>query len=146
MESPLGSFANIDVEAFLRDTQQRAARFAAAQKEAAAAVGRATAANSHIVVECTAQGGVTRLDIDPRAKRMSVKEMSEAILAAIRDADADLQRQLSAIMGESSGGPDPAMADPDTALAKIAEAQQAFDSMMSDAMGELDKMRRKLGY
>ncbi|MGP3930377.1 YbaB/EbfC family nucleoid-associated protein [Nonomuraea sp. KM88] len=146
MESPLGSFANIDVEAFLRDTQQRAARFAAAQKEAAAVVGRATVANGHIVVECTAQGGVTRLDIDPRAKRMSVKEMSEAILAAIRDAEADLQRQLSAIMGESFGGPDPAMADPDTALAKVAEAQQAFDSMMSDAMGELDKMRRKLGY
>ncbi|WP_165977379.1 YbaB/EbfC family nucleoid-associated protein [Nonomuraea diastatica] len=146
MESPLGSFANIDVEAFLRDSRQRATEFAAAQKEAAAAVGRATAANGHIVVECTAQGGVTRLEIDPRAKRMSVGEMSEAILAAIHDADADLQRQVSTIVGDSFGGMGPAMADPDTALAKVAEAQQAFDRMMSDAMGELDKMRRKLGY
>ncbi|WP_165974565.1 YbaB/EbfC family nucleoid-associated protein [Nonomuraea deserti] len=146
MESPLGSFANIDVEAFLRDSQQRATKFAVEQKEAAAAVGRATASNGHIAVECTMQGGVTRLDIDPRAKRMSVGEMSEAILAAIRDADVDLQRQVSTIVDESFGGVDSAMADPETALAKVAEAQQAFDRMMGDAMGELDRMRRKLGH
>ncbi|TDC10619.1 YbaB/EbfC family DNA-binding protein [Nonomuraea longispora] len=146
MESPLGNFAHIDVEAFLRDSRKRVAGFEAAQKEVAAAVGRATAANGHIVVECTAQGGVTRLEIDPRAKRMSVKEMSAAILAALRDADADLQRQVSAIMGDSFGGMDPAMADPDTAAAKVAEAQQAFDGMMRDAMGELDRLRKKLGH
>ncbi|MEU0564958.1 YbaB/EbfC family nucleoid-associated protein [Nonomuraea sp. NPDC005983] len=146
MDNPLGNFANIDVEAFLRDSEKRVADFAATQKEVEAAVGRATAADGHIAVECTAQGGVSRLAIDPRAKRMSVDEMSEAILAAIRDADADLQRQLSTIMTGSFGGLDPAMGDPDIARAKVAEAQQAFDRMMGDAMGELDRMRKKLGY
>ncbi|MFI7125735.1 YbaB/EbfC family nucleoid-associated protein [Nonomuraea sp. NPDC050153] len=147
MDDPLGNFANIDVEAFLRDSGRRVADFEAAQKEVAAAVGRATAADGLIAVECTAQGGVSRLDIDPRAKRMSVQEMSAAILAAIHDADADLQRRLSEIMtGTFGGGLDPAMGDPDTARAKMAEAQQAFDRMMGDAMGELDRMRRKLGY
>jgi DNA-binding protein YbaB len=147
VDDPLGNFANIDAEAFLRDSEKRVADFAAAQEGVAAAVGRATAADGLIAVECTAQGGVNRLDIDPRAKRMSVHEMSAAILAAISDADADLQRQLSAIMaGAFGGGLDRALGDPDTARAKVAEAQQAFDRMMGDAMGELDRMRRKLGY
>ncbi|WP_433435088.1 YbaB/EbfC family nucleoid-associated protein [Nonomuraea sp. CA-141351] len=146
MEDPLGNFANIDVEAFLRDSERRVADFDEAQKGVAAAVGRATAADGLIAVECTAQDGVSRLDIDPRAKRMSVHEMSAAILAAIRDADADLQYQLSAIMTSVFGGLGPAMGDPETARATMAEAQQAYDRMMSDAMGELDRMRKKLGY
>ncbi|MCA2227578.1 YbaB/EbfC family nucleoid-associated protein [Nonomuraea aurantiaca] len=146
MDNPLGNFANINVEAFLRDSERRVADFAAAQKEVAAAVGQATVADGHITVQCTARGGVTRLDIDPRAKRMSVQEMSEEILAAIHAADADLQRQLSTIMTGSFGGLDPALGDPDPALAKMTEAQHAFDRMMGDAMGELDRMRKKLGY
>ncbi|MEQ4717513.1 YbaB/EbfC family nucleoid-associated protein [Nonomuraea sp. B19D2] len=145
MENPLGNFANIDVEAFLRDSEKRVADFAKAQEEVGAAVGRATTADGLISVECTAEGGVSRLDIDPRAKRMSVHDMSVEILAAIREADADLQRQLSAIMTSSFGGLGEAMGDPDTAQA-LAEAQQAYERMMSDAMGELDRMRKKLGY
>ncbi|MDX3099517.1 YbaB/EbfC family nucleoid-associated protein [Nonomuraea angiospora] len=79
----------------------------------AAAVGRATAADGLVAVECTARGGVSRLDIDPRAKRLSVHEMSAVILAAIRDADADLQRQLSAITTDAfGGGLDRALGDP----------------------------------
>ena len=132
----------MDVDAFLRDSQKRAARFTEAQQRAADAVGRATTADDHIAVECTTSG-VSRLDIDPRAKRMSVEEMSTAILKAIHDADADLKRQLSEIMTESF---DDNILDPEAARAQVEEAQKAFDRMMSDTMGELNRMRKDLGY
>ncbi|MEU7862195.1 hypothetical protein [Nonomuraea sp. NPDC049141] len=136
-----GDFANIDVDAFLRDSQKRAARFAEAQQRAADVVGRATTADDHIAVECTSSG-VSRLDIDPRAKRMSVEEMSAAILKAIHDADADLKRQLSGILTDSFGED---TLNPEAALARVEEAQHAFDRMMSDTMGELNRMRNEFG-
>ena len=132
----------MDVDAFLRDSQKRAARFAEAQQRAADVVGRATTADDHIAVECTTSG-VSRLDIDPRAKRMSVEEMSVAILKAIHDADADLKRQLSEILTDSF---DDNVLDPEAARAQVEEAQKAFDRMMTDTMGELNRMRKDLGY
>ena len=132
----------MDVDAFLRDSQKRAARFTEAQQRAADVVGRATTADDHIAVECTTSG-VSRLDIDPRAKRMSVEEMSVAILKAIHDADADLKRQLSEILTDSF---DDNVLDPEAARAQVEEAQKAFDRMLTDTMGELNRMRKDLGY
>lgn len=136
----------MNVDAFLRDSQKRMARFTEAQKRAADVVGRATTADDHIAVECTASG-VSRLDIDPRAKRMSVEEMSAAILKAIHEADADLKRQLSEILTDSFDGDtlNPT-GDPEAARAQVEEAQRAFDRMMSDTMGELNRMRKEFGY
>lgn len=141
-----GDFANMNIDALLRDSQKRVARFEEAQKRAADVVGRATTADDHIAVECTASG-VSRLDIDPRAKRMSVEEMSAAILQAIHDADADLKRQLSEILTDSFDGDllNPT-GDPEAARAQVEEAQKAFDRMMTDTMGELNRMRKEFGY
>ncbi|MFG1962576.1 hypothetical protein [Nonomuraea sp. NPDC049028] len=141
-----GDFANINVDAFLRDSQKRVARFTEAQERATDAVGRATTADDHIAVECTISG-VSRLDIDPRAKRMSVEEMSAAILKAIHEADADLKRQLSEILTDSFDGDALNLnGDPEAARAQFEEAQRAFDRMMSDTAGELDRMRKEFGY
>ncbi|MEU4233507.1 hypothetical protein AB0F17_55275 [Nonomuraea sp. NPDC026600] len=137
-----GDFANMNVDALLRDSHERVARFEEAQRRAADVVGRATTADDHIAVECTTSG-VSRLDIDPRAKRMSVEEMSAAILKAIHDADADLKRQLSEILTDSF---DENTMNPEAARAQVEEAQKAFDRMMSDTMGELNRMRKEFGY
>ncbi|MGN9845674.1 hypothetical protein ACTMTI_46890 [Nonomuraea sp. H19] len=134
----------MDLEAFLRDAQQRAARFEGAQQRAGELVGRAATAGEQIVVECT-MAGIRRLVIDPRAKRMSVEEMSAAILQAIHAADADLKRQLEVVMTDAFGEVAPSR-EPQAATARIEEAQQAYDRMMEDAMGEMDRLRRKLGY
>ncbi|WP_433513165.1 hypothetical protein ACQP2T_57655 [Nonomuraea sp. CA-143628] len=136
----------MNVDAFLRDSQKRVARFTEAQERATGAVGRATTADDHIAVECTTSG-VSRLDIDPRAKRMSVEEMSAAILQAIHQADTDLKRQLSEILTDSFDGDalNPT-GDPEAARAQVEEAQRAFDRMMTDTMGELNRMRKEFGY
>ncbi|WP_326825309.1 YbaB/EbfC family nucleoid-associated protein [Streptosporangium sp. NBC_01756] len=147
MVDSFGDFANIDIDALLRDSQNRVGRFEEAQKRAADVVGRATAADGQITVECTADAGVSRLDIDPRVKRMSVGAMSETILKAIHDADADLKRQLSEIMKDAFGEDAPDLTGgPDAARARVEEAQTAFDRTMNDAIGELDRIRKDLGY
>lgn len=135
----------MDVDAFLRDAQQRAARFEGAQRRVDEVVGRAATADEQIVAECTVAGGVSRLVIDPRAKRMSVEAMAAAILQTIHEADADLKRQLSEVMTDAFGEAAPSAVS-EAAVGQIEEAQRAYDRMMKDAMGELDRMRRKLGY
>lgn len=142
-----GDFANIDVDKLIGGAQQRMARMQEMQARLADVVGRAEAEQGRIKAAFTATGGLTELEIDPRALRMPAKELAETIRTTVQEAAQDLQRRISALMGEVFGddeNPMKLLENPDAAIDKAKEAQAAYDRTMKDVMGELDAIRRRL--
>ncbi|WP_345431595.1 YbaB/EbfC family nucleoid-associated protein [Actinoallomurus vinaceus] len=111
-------------------------------------VGQAEAAEGRIKATYTMSGGLTGLEIDPRALRMGSKDLADTIRSTVQEAAQDLQRQVAEAMGEVFGEKDNPMklaGDQDAAVAKAKEAQAAYDRTMKDVMGELDAVRKRLG-
>jgi hypothetical protein len=110
-----------------------------AYRRAMAATGRAHDPGKLIVVECTNEG-VTGLEIDPRALRWGAKRLAGTIKTLIAEALADLQRQVAEELDEALGTlPDRAESEK-----MVDDAVAAYDRVMTDAMGELDAIRRRL--
>ncbi|MGW0809475.1 YbaB/EbfC family nucleoid-associated protein [Nonomuraea sp. NPDC002799] len=57
--------------------------------------GRGTAANGQVRAEVLPSGALGGLKIDPRAMRLGADALAEAVLAAARDAGADLSTQMA---------------------------------------------------
>jgi DNA-binding protein YbaB len=141
-----GNFENIDVDKVLRGAGEHFARVEEVQKGMVALVGRARDEDGLVTVEYTS-GGLSELDLNPKAMRLSSGELAEKIKAVVRDAAQDLQEQAGALMGEVFGEEDNPMryADgPDAALQQAREVEAAYNRTFEDVMGELDRISRRL--
>jgi DNA-binding protein YbaB len=140
-----GDFANIDVDKLLGGAKERFARIQEMQERAQELVGSAEGAEGKVRAEFTFTGGLTELVIDPRAMRMSSAELAEVIKTVIAEASADLQRKSTELMSEVYGTDVRELMDPENAIAKAREAQASYDRTMSDVIGQLERMQRRMG-
>ncbi|MEU8799011.1 YbaB/EbfC family nucleoid-associated protein [Spirillospora sp. NPDC048819] len=127
------------VERYQRDMQAQMGEFAKIQESIQAAIGRGEAADGRIVAEYKAQGGLTKLDMDPRAMRMPAAELSEAIREAVNAAAQDFQknvREASAAVFPMTEDPQKA-ADPSAALASLDKLANGFAGQMKELAREL---------
>jgi DNA-binding protein YbaB len=139
-----GDFANIDVEKVLRDAQGRQARIQEMQASMAELVGHATDETGLVSATFTPSGGLTELEIKPRALAQGSQDLAATVKQVIQDAGADLQQKMRAIMTEAFPDHESAL-DKDAAMAKAEEAQDAFNRVMTDGMAELEKIRKRMG-
>jgi DNA-binding protein YbaB len=143
-----GAFANIDVDKLLNGAQERISRVQEMQERLADLAGQAEAAEGRIKATYTMAGGLTGLEIDPRALRMGSKDLADTVRSTVQEAAQDLQRQIAEAMSDVFGEKDNPMnlvGDQNAAVAKAKEAQAAYDRTMQDVMGELDAVRKRLG-
>jgi DNA-binding protein YbaB len=139
-----GDFANIDVDKVLREAQGQQARIQQMQERIAELVGRASDESGLVTATFTAAEGLADLEIKPRALAPGSQELAKTIKQVIQEASADLQAQMRAVMREVFPDHESAL-DKDAAIAKAQEAKDAFDRVMTDAMGELEQIRKRLG-
>lgn len=139
-----GDFANIDVEKVLRDAQGRQTRIQEMQASMAELVGQAADETGLVSATFTPSGGLTELEIKPRAMARGSQDLAATVKQVIQDASADLQQKMRAIMTEAFPDHESAL-DKDAAMAKAQEAQDAFNRVMTDGMAELEKIRKRMG-
>ncbi|MFI0450871.1 YbaB/EbfC family nucleoid-associated protein [Actinomadura sp. 6N118] len=132
-------------EQFQRDMEQNMGDFTKMKERIDEAVGKGEAADGRIYAEFTAKGGLTRLDIDPRALRLPSFELTEEIKAAVNAASADFQtkvREASETMFTMSNDPDKAI-DPSAALASLDKIANGFAGQMKDLARELGLQQQR---
>jgi hypothetical protein len=104
-----------------------------------AAVGRGRAADGLVVAEYRGEGGLTALDLDPRAGRLPLAELAEEIRKAVNEAARDFRDQVRRAAGgvleigeDPERGPDPA-----AALASLDKIANGFAGQLRDLAHEL---------
>lgn len=143
-----GDFANIDIDKLLRESQQRFARAAELQERMANLVGRAESEDGRVTATYTTGGGLTALELDPRAMRMASGELAETIKSVIHAAARNLQEQSQEVMVEVFGedeNPMQFLTDRDALESKAQEMQSTYDRTMNDVMGGLEAVKKRLG-
>ncbi|GAA3471596.1 YbaB/EbfC family nucleoid-associated protein [Nonomuraea roseola] len=141
-----GDFANLDIDKLLKTADEQFARVEEMQATMAALVGRAQDEDG-LVSAAYSSGGLSELELHPKAMRLSSGELAEKVKAVVQDAAADLQRQVNETMGDVFGEEDNPMKfvnDPEAALEQVKNAEAAYNRTFEDVMGELDKIRRRL--
>ncbi|WP_433366021.1 YbaB/EbfC family DNA-binding protein [Streptosporangium sp. CA-115845] len=142
----LGDFANVDVHRFLRDTQRHVAQIEEVQKVTATVVGRARDEDGLITAEY-ASDGLRELELNPKAMRLSSGELAEKVKETVRAAAQDFQERIGQIMETAFGeeaNPMRYLNDPDAVLSQVREAEAVYNRTFEDAMGELDRIGRRL--
>ncbi|MFI6514816.1 YbaB/EbfC family nucleoid-associated protein [Spirillospora sp. NPDC050679] len=132
-------------ERFQRDMESQMGDFTKMQERIKEAVGKGEAAEGRVVAEYRAEGGLTRLDLDPRAMRMASFELSEAIRTAVNAAAADFQtkvREASTPMFGTSNDPEQPL-DPAKALASLDKIANGFAGQMKDLARELGVQQQR---
>lgn len=111
-----------------------------------ALVGRAVSADGRISVGCSGNGGLTELQIDPRALKMGAAELSRTILELAKAAQADLQRQGEEIMQEAFGEQNPAemFRDREKFAESLRTMGDAFSGAMSESLTALNELKRRM--
>jgi DNA-binding protein YbaB len=146
--SEFGDLANLDIEKLVRISEEHSARVKEMQERAVELKGYAESKDRRITVTCTTNGGVSDIDIDPRAMRMPAAEFAETLKALIREANADLQKQLSELMAETYGeaaNPMALVQNQEAVQDRIQQAAAAYDRTLDDAMSELERIAKQLG-
>jgi DNA-binding protein YbaB len=146
--SEFGDLGNLDIDKLIRISKEQSAKVAEMQERAAEIQGRAETKDRRIKVTCTVADGVADIEIDPRAMRMPAEKFAETLKELIREATADLHRQLSELMSETYGdaaNPMNFMRDKEAMQEKIQQAAEAYDRTLDDAMAELERIAKQLG-
>jgi DNA-binding protein YbaB len=146
--SEFGDLANLDIEKLVRISEEHSARVKEMQERAVELKGYAESKDRRISVTCTTNGGVADIDIDPRAMRMPAAEFAETLKALIREANADLQKQLSELMAETYGeaaNPMALVQNQEAVQERIQQAAAAYDRTLDDAMSEMERIAKQLG-
>ena len=95
--TPDGDF---DVAGFLERGEAYLKRMERLQEDMAAVVGRARDEDGLVAAEFGA-GGLTELELHPKAMRLSSGELAERVKEVVRAASADLQRRLGDLMEDA---------------------------------------------
>lgn len=143
-----GDFANINVDKLVNEAQQRFARLSELRERMSTFEGHAQTEDGRIRATYTATGGLTHLHLDPRAMRMGSEELAETIVSVVQQAARDLQEQNHQAMTEVFGedeNPMRYLTDQQAIQDRANEMQRNFNRTMNDVMGELDRVRRRLG-
>jgi DNA-binding protein YbaB len=146
--SEFGDLANLDIERLLRISEEYSAKVQEMQERSADLKGYAESKDRRIKVTCTVSGGVTDIDIDPRAMRMPAANFAETLKTLIHEANADLQSQLSDLMAEIYGADANPLAfeqNRKAAQEKVEAAASMFDRSLGEAMTELERISKQLG-
>ncbi|GLY74748.1 YbaB/EbfC family nucleoid-associated protein [Actinoallomurus iriomotensis] len=146
--SEFGDLANMDIDRLLRISEEYSAKVQEMQERSADLKGHAESKDRRIKVTCTVDGGITDIDIDPRAMRMSAANFAETLKTLIHEANADLQRQLSELMTETYGAEANPLSFKDNqkeAHERVEAAAAMFDRTLEDAMTELSRISKQLG-
>ncbi|MFI0481891.1 YbaB/EbfC family nucleoid-associated protein [Actinomadura sp. 9N215] len=134
-----------DFERFQRDMQEQMGDLTKMKEAIEAAVGRGEAADGRVVAEYRSEGGLTRLDLDPRAMRLSSAELSEEIRTAVNAAAQDFQkkaREASTSMFNVPDDPSKGM-DPAKALASLDKIANGFAGQMRTLAHELGVQQQR---
>ncbi|SDQ42905.1 YbaB/EbfC family nucleoid-associated protein [Thermostaphylospora chromogena] len=137
---------DFDVEGFMRNAEEFSRKAEEMQKKLDTIVGWAQDEDNLVTVEYTSQG-LRELQIHPKAMRMSSGELAELIKEVIQEAVDDLQQRMSEVMSEVFGEEDNPMRlvqNPDLAMEKIKESEEAYNRVFNDVMGELDRIASRL--
>ncbi|TDD21935.1 YbaB/EbfC family DNA-binding protein, partial [Actinomadura sp. KC06] len=133
-----------DFERFQRDMQQQIGDFSKMQETIQAAVGRGEAAEGRIVAEFKSEGGLTKLDLDPRALRLSSAELSEEIRTAVNAAAQDFQTKVKEAGSDLFPAKDDGQAmDPAKALASLDKIANGFAGQMRTLAHELGVQQQR---
>lgn len=146
--SEFGDLTNLDIEKLIRISEEQSARVKEMQERAAELEGHAESADRRIKVTCTTAGGVSDIQIDPRAMRMPAADFAEALKNLIKEATDDLHRQLSELMAETYGeaaNPMALVQNQEAVQERIQQAAVAYDRTLDDAMSELERIAKQLG-
>jgi DNA-binding protein YbaB len=146
--SEFGDLGNLDIDKLIRISKEQSTKVAEMQERAAEIKGHAESKDRRIKVACTVADGVSDIEIDPRAMRMPAEKFAETLKDLIREATADLHRQLSDLMAETYGeaaNPMAFMRNKEAMQEKIQEAADAYDRTLDDAMAELERIAKQLG-
>ncbi|MFA1537741.1 YbaB/EbfC family nucleoid-associated protein [Actinomadura monticuli] len=135
-----------EFERFQRDLQEQMGDFTKVRESVRDAVGRGEAAGGRIVAEYAAEGGVTKLEIDPRALRLPAAELAEEIRAAVNGAAGDFQRKAREASTALFGLPDDPRdgLDPAKALASLDKIANGFAGQMRDLARELNVQQQRV--
>jgi DNA-binding protein YbaB len=127
------------LERFQRDVEAQMGDFGKMRESIREAVGRGEAADGQVVAEYTVEGGVSRLDLDPRAMRMGSQELAQEIRTAVNAAAADFQAKVREASVAMFNATDAQKAiDPSAALASL-------DKMSNGFAGQMKELARELG-
>ena len=143
-----GDFANLDVDRLVGEAQQRFAKMRDLQERMSELRGQAQTEDGRIRATYTAAGGLTELHLDPRALRMGSEELAERIVWVIGEAARNLHEQNREAMSEvfgPDGDPMNYLTDRQAMEERATEMRQNFDRTMNDVVGELDRVRKRLG-
>ncbi|GII86556.1 hypothetical protein Ssi03_45460 [Sphaerisporangium siamense] len=141
-----GDFAGIDLEKLLNQAQEQFARVEGLQRRLAELVGRAQDKDHLVTVEYGAEG-LRELELNPRAMRLASNDLAALIKTVSGDAARDLREKTDEAMAEVFGAEDDPMRlleDPEAAIARAKEAEDAYNRVFDDVMSELDRVRRRL--
>ena len=134
-----------DFERYQRDMQQQMGDLTKMQESIKAAVGRGEAADGRIVAEYRSEGGLARLDLDPRALRLPAAELSDEIRTAVNAAAQDFQtkvREASSSVFQLPDDPQKAV-DPAKALASLDKIANGFAGQLRDLARELGVQQQR---
>lgn len=132
-------------EQFQRDMEQNMGGLGKVQERINDAVGKGEAAEGRIRAEYRTDGGLTALDLDPRALRLPADELSEQIRTAVNAASADFQRQVreaSSSMFTMPENPEQAL-DASAALASLDKIANGFAGQMKQLAHELGVQQQR---
>lgn len=148
MTQDFGDFANINVDEAVNRAKRQAEQVAQMQDKLSEAVGRAESQDGYVKVTYTSAAGIAELEINPRAMRMASADLAETIKSTVKDAAADLQANIRAMMADIYAGqpnnPLDIMQDPSKMTERLEEMKGLLDSAMGDASLYMEKLRRRI--
>ncbi|MCO5985089.1 YbaB/EbfC family nucleoid-associated protein [Actinoallomurus spadix] len=139
---------DLDIDKLIRLSQEYEARSQELQERMASLEGYAESERGMVKVTCTVNGGVSDLEITPRAMRLPAAELAEVIKELIREAGEDLQARTNELMAELFGeenSPDALQRRVEAAGHAMDNAAAAFERAVDDTAGELERIQKRLG-
>ncbi|MFC4115561.1 YbaB/EbfC family nucleoid-associated protein [Nonomuraea zeae] len=138
-------FGALDLDRVLRNADRQMARAVELRTSMAELVGRAQDEDGLVKVEFSS-AGLKELILHPKAMRLTSGELSASIKQLVKEAAADLQRQVADMMEEAFGEDNPMRfgTDADGALEQVRQSEAAYNRTVGDLMGELDRIRQRM--